>query len=648
MSIQNSLNQIINAIFGKDVRQAIYDAIKQCYDDASINHDNANMEVKLARGSHSTLNDRITENEKNQEKLSSDLEHIAQEAEKPISLDDCDEVMLGAIQNKEGETTFNLLSIPREKSVDYTKIKDTDFYSIDVDWSSLTRKSDSTGNWGNNVLYKKGFVKNITLEINSENNETGKIFVYKAFNDGTVQVVKSYDVTGKGKISVNVNRYIEHDFYITTKIANVRYDSSTTIKSASLGDRTNRFTPNFSFQYCFAVGVNYNNIYNNQDKLLFDVNKNLFVPCSLLPTRNGFRYPITFDFTTKTLTISELYIVDTSTSFKTTPGYNLENRTLIINDLPAEGYYVIYLVFDTVTKEVELLYSNGESLLLDMKNFNNKVVICYGLTDGQTYFSFGGINDDYVKVIVKYERNVDNTLEDDKIIPKYAEKKIITSLLQKNRWFAKKANIIGDSVIKGENSADSYKRMKDDNVASILMEEFGFSEVRNYGIGGSRITSHSDATFPQKGMVDRYVSMNDDSDLNIVSGGTNDFGSSIELGTLSDLSDNTKFKPALYNLLKGMQDKYPGKELYFIIPTHRNDKNPDNKTNSVGLTLKDYVNACYEVCELLSVEVIDMWKGLGFSPHVTTLKNQFMPDGLHPSIRGMREYYGKKICKSIK
>ena len=65
MSIQNYLNQIKNAVFGKDVRQSIYDAIKQCYEDASINHDNANMEVKLARGSHDTLNERFTSVEEN-------------------------------------------------------------------------------------------------------------------------------------------------------------------------------------------------------------------------------------------------------------------------------------------------------------------------------------------------------------------------------------------------------------------------------------------------------------------------------------------------------------------------------------------------------------------------------------------------------
>ena len=73
-SIQEHLDKIKNAIFGKDVRQAIHDSIKQCYDDAAVNHDNANMEVKLARGSHNTLNDRLVENEKNQEKISSQLD----------------------------------------------------------------------------------------------------------------------------------------------------------------------------------------------------------------------------------------------------------------------------------------------------------------------------------------------------------------------------------------------------------------------------------------------------------------------------------------------------------------------------------------------------------------------------------------------
>ena len=75
-NIQNYLNQIKTAVFGKDVRESIHNAIKQCYDDAAVNHDNANMEVKLARGSYNTLNDRLDENEKVQENFSSQLDNI--------------------------------------------------------------------------------------------------------------------------------------------------------------------------------------------------------------------------------------------------------------------------------------------------------------------------------------------------------------------------------------------------------------------------------------------------------------------------------------------------------------------------------------------------------------------------------------------
>lgn len=62
-NIRELLENVKYAIFGKDVRQSIHDAIEECYNTASIDHDNANMEVKLARGTHKTLNDRIYSNE---------------------------------------------------------------------------------------------------------------------------------------------------------------------------------------------------------------------------------------------------------------------------------------------------------------------------------------------------------------------------------------------------------------------------------------------------------------------------------------------------------------------------------------------------------------------------------------------------------
>lgn len=80
-NIQNELNNIKTALYGKDVRNSIHDAIKTCYDDASVNNDNANMEVKLARGTHNTLNDRLCEVDEKQNSLSSQLAHIEDKLE---------------------------------------------------------------------------------------------------------------------------------------------------------------------------------------------------------------------------------------------------------------------------------------------------------------------------------------------------------------------------------------------------------------------------------------------------------------------------------------------------------------------------------------------------------------------------------------
>lgn len=57
-NIQNELNNIKNAVYGKDVRDSIHDAIEQCYNDA-ITNGNTNMEVILARGEYENLNERL-------------------------------------------------------------------------------------------------------------------------------------------------------------------------------------------------------------------------------------------------------------------------------------------------------------------------------------------------------------------------------------------------------------------------------------------------------------------------------------------------------------------------------------------------------------------------------------------------------------
>ena len=75
-NITNYLNKIKTAVYGKEVRGAIHDAIKQVYDDASVNHGNANMEVELARGTYNTLNDRLLYGEQAQKQADVKLSEV--------------------------------------------------------------------------------------------------------------------------------------------------------------------------------------------------------------------------------------------------------------------------------------------------------------------------------------------------------------------------------------------------------------------------------------------------------------------------------------------------------------------------------------------------------------------------------------------
>ena len=76
MSVQKFLDKIKNGRYGADITDAIIGGIKKCYDDASVNHDNANMEVKMARGTHNTLNDRLDKSDEIQAQTNAQLSDV--------------------------------------------------------------------------------------------------------------------------------------------------------------------------------------------------------------------------------------------------------------------------------------------------------------------------------------------------------------------------------------------------------------------------------------------------------------------------------------------------------------------------------------------------------------------------------------------
>lgn len=198
MSIQNYLNQIKNAVFGKDVRQSIYDAIKQCYDDASIEHDNANMEVKLARGSHDTLNERFTSVEENIKTTNEQLEQNRNELIEKIN-----EVATTG-------TTTEVLQVTTETYIQ-EKLTDGTIANLTIKKDSITDDKVKFLNFDSNNLAD---FRNKNIIENSSYSPSLKSFVVKEGYYRTEYILLKGNKTIYGKWCGDVYFFDDTETYI--------------------------------------------------------------------------------------------------------------------------------------------------------------------------------------------------------------------------------------------------------------------------------------------------------------------------------------------------------------------------------------------------------------------------------------------------
>lgn len=203
-----------------------------------------------------------------------------------------------------------------------------------------------------------------------------------------------------------------------------------------------------------------------------------------------------------------------------------------------------------------------------------------------------------------------------------------------------KVNVLGDSITEKYNaSAPEFI------YHGVLKEMAGFSEVRNYGISGTRyaiqqvIGSGDYAFVDLNSFSERFDKMDDDADLILVFGGTNDYGhGDAPIGKFSDRDPHT-FYGACHYLYSGLIKKYLGKKIVILTPTHRVgelEKSKDARVKEDN-TLLDYVNAIREVAEYYSLPVCDLFKNSGIQPEIPEVREAFMPDGLHPNDAGHRK-----------
>ena len=201
-----------------------------------------------------------------------------------------------------------------------------------------------------------------------------------------------------------------------------------------------------------------------------------------------------------------------------------------------------------------------------------------------------------------------------------------------------KINFLGDSITQGVGASSEHTVYH-----AVLKKEVKLSEARNYGISGTRIASQigtldklKNDHMSSNSFCDRFNQMDDDADVVVVFGGTNDYGhGNASLGKFSDREPNT-FYGACHYLFSGLIKKYLRKTIVIITPLHRigETKIPEIKKNGNYGTLKDYVNIIKEVAEFYSLPVLDLYAISGLQPEIKEIQEIFVPDGLHPNDNG--------------
>lgn len=198
-------------------------------------------------------------------------------------------------------------------------------------------------------------------------------------------------------------------------------------------------------------------------------------------------------------------------------------------------------------------------------------------------------------------------------------------------WSGKKMIAIGDSITSGYNLTGTEMPWSA-QTASMLNMDFV-----NYGIGGSEIAQFVEGNDSYNPMSIRYADMDDDADLVLVAGGTNDWSHNhTELGTIEDTSVNTLYG-ALNTLCSGLKAKYPNAKIIFMTPIKRFPGGyiyDYNTVNDYGFDLNKTCDVIKEVCEKYDITVLDMFTISNLDPTNAENQAKYFTDGSHPNYLG--------------
>lgn len=200
-----------------------------------------------------------------------------------------------------------------------------------------------------------------------------------------------------------------------------------------------------------------------------------------------------------------------------------------------------------------------------------------------------------------------------------------------------KMAVLGDSITAGvgvENTENIYYNR--------IKKEFGLSEVCVNGIPGSRIANQRTPTVweltADRNFISRINELDENSDIVVVFGGTNDFGhGDAPIGKPDDNTEYT-FWGACNILFEKLVTRFPESQIIFMGPLHRTDENnpkgTDGKKAEPSGTLYEYNEIIKSAAKKYGIPFFDMLALSGITPEIQKQRELYMPDGLHPNDAG--------------
>ena len=189
---------------------------------------------------------------------------------------------------------------------------------------------------------------------------------------------------------------------------------------------------------------------------------------------------------------------------------------------------------------------------------------------------------------------------------------------------------LGDSITRGTFTKvgdHAPLSLANPNFADLVSEKLFVSDYRNYGLNGISYSATSPVNSGDAvaNLCQRVKSF----DMVIIAGGTNDYGTDVEIGSYLDTED-VSFCGAVRKTLSVLKEKEPNGKIVVVLPIPRQNERIQNKK---GYSLQDYRNVLGKMAEEYGCILVH-GERLGVNPDKEQDRMQYIYDGTHLNEEG--------------